>query len=313
MIVKVRSHTVYQQKDGKYNCEVWYINEKGETKRITRTDPSKTAINQFAKDYPNEEYYPVCTLNEFFEEVYKRILMDSAKNTNYLKLVSIYNSQIRSVFGDRRMKSLKKSELISLLENMAEQRCQGVVDDCYHLLQKMFGCYSEHKKPTDNPMRFIDCPESKIEKKAKRGYTPEELERIFAVADSINPETNRPKYMHGNAVKLMLLTNMKIGETLALTWADVDFENMTITVNKTSSEINLLEDGKTDYSIKFKPLSNNRTKIIPITPEVYSVLVAIRSSNPNAKFVITQRNGDPVSKSYLSRVTRECVKEGCGG
>ena len=109
MIVKVRSHTVYQQKDGKYKCEVWYINENGETKRITRTDPSKTAINQFAKDYPNEEYYPVCTVNDFFEEVYKRILMDSAKNTNYLKLVSIYNSQIRPTFGDRRMKSLKKS------------------------------------------------------------------------------------------------------------------------------------------------------------------------------------------------------------
>ena len=312
MIVKVRSHTVYQQKDGKYKCEVWYINENGETKRITRTDPSKTAINQFAKDYPNEEYYPVCTLNEFFEEVYKRILMDSAKNTNYLKLVSIYNSQIRPTFGDRRMKSLKKSELISLFENMAEKRCQGVVDDCYRLLERMFACYSEHKKPTDNPMRFINCPESKVEKKAKKRYTPEELEKIFAVADSINPETNRPKYMHGNAVKLMLLTDMKIGETLALTWADVDFENMTITVNKTSSEINLSEDGKTDYSIRFKPLSNNKIRIISITAEVHSILVAIRKFNPNAKFVIAQRNGDPVSKSYISRVMKACVNKGLG-
>ena len=312
MIVKVRSHTVYQQKDGKYKCEVWYINENGETKRITRTDPSKTVINNFAKDYPNEELYPVCTLNEFFEEVYKKVLMDSAKNTNYLKLVSIYNSQIRPVFGDRRMKSLKKAELISLLENMAEKRCQGVVDDCYRLLQKMFAYYSEHKKPTDNPMRFISCPKSKFEKKVKRGYTPEELEKIFAVADSINPETNRPKYMHGNAIKLMLLTDMKIGEALALTWNDIDFKNGTITVNKTSSEINLSEDGKTDYSIKFKPLSDNRTRVITITPELYSVLVAIRKSNLNAKFVIAQRNGEPVSKSYISRVMRDCVKEACG-
>lgn len=313
MIVKVRSHTVYQLKDGRYKCEVWYINENGETKRITRTDPSKTTIKKFAKDYPNEEFYPVCTLNEFFEEVYKKVLMDSAKNTNYLKLVSIYNSQIRPVFGDRRMKSLKKSELISLLENMAEKRCQGMVDDCYRLLERMFACYSKHKRPTDNPMRFVSCPKSRIEKKAKRGYAPEELEKIFAVADSINPETNRPKYMHGNAVKLMLLTDMKIGEALALTWADVDFKNSTITVNKTSSEINLSEDGKTDYSIKFKPLSENRTRIIPITPEIQSILVALHRSNPNAKFVIAQRNGDPVSKSYISRVTRECVKEACVG
>lgn len=308
MVVKVRSHTVYQQKDGKYKCEVWYINENGETKRITRTDPSKTAIKEFVNDYPNEEYYPVCTLNEFFEEVYKRILMDNAKNTNYLKLVSIYNSQIKPVFGDRRMKSLKKAELISLLEDMAEKRCQGVVDDCYRLLERMFACYSEHKKPTDNPMRFIDCPESKVEKKVKRGYTPEELEKIFAVADSINPETNRPKYMYGNAIKLMLLTDMKIGEALALAWADVDFENMTITVNKTSSEINLSEDGKTDYSIKFKALTDNRTRVITITPEINSVLLSLRKISPNSQFVISQRNGSPVSKSYLLRVMREIVR-----
>ena len=309
MIVKVRSHTVYKLKDGRYKCEVWYINENGETKRITHTAPTLKSINKFLEDYPDGEYYPVCTLNEFFEDMYIRILMDTAKNTNYLKLVSIYNSQIRPVFGDKRMKSLKKSELISLLEDMAEKRCQGMVDDCYRLLERMFACYSKYKKPKDNPMRFISCPESKIEKKAKRGYAPEELEKIFAVADSINPETNRPKYMHGNAVKLMLLTDMKIGEALALTWADIDFENMTITVNKTSSEINLSEDGKTDYSIKFKPLSNNRTRIITITPELYSVLVTIRKSNLNAKFVIAQRNGEPVSKSYISRVMRDCVKE----
>ena len=119
--------------------------------------------------------------------------------------------------------------------------------------------------------------------------------------------------MHGNAVKLMLLTNMKIGEALALTWNDVDFKNGTIIVNKTSSEINLSEDGKKDYSIKFKPLSDNRTRVITITPDMHSVLVALRKSNPNAKFVIAQRNGYPVSKSYISRVMRECVKEWCVG
>jgi len=91
--------------------------------------------------------------------------------------------------------------------------------------------YSKPNGPEFNIMNKVKCPQSQKEKKAKRGYTPEELEKIFAVADSINPENNRPKYMHGNAVKLMLLTDMKIGETLALTWADVDFKNSTITVN----------------------------------------------------------------------------------
>jgi len=37
---------------------------------------------------------------------------------------------------------------------MAEKRCQGMVDDCYRLLERMFVCYSKHKRPTDNPAEF---------------------------------------------------------------------------------------------------------------------------------------------------------------
>ena len=313
MIVKVRSHTVYKLKDGRYKCEVWYIDETGETRRTTHTHPSQSSVNKFLKDIPDGEYYPVCTLNEFFEGVYMNVLKKIAKNTNYIKLVSVFNSQIKPVIGDRKMKDLKKTDIERLLERVAEKRSVGVVGDCFALFKKIFVRYAEHKGPKFNLMRDVKCPESKFEKREKKKYTSDEIKKICKVADSINPVTNRPKYMHGNAVKLMLLTDMKIGEALALTWADVDFKNSTITVNKTSSEINLSEDGKTDYSIKFKPLSNNRTRIITITPELNSVLVAIRKSNPNAKYVIAQRNGDPVSKSYISRVMRECVKEGCVG
>jgi integrase len=240
------------------------------------------------------------------------VLKDEAKNTNYIKLVSLYNSKIKPVLGEEKMKTLSKKRVELFLNSISQNCCETVLKDCYVLLKKMYTYYSKPNGPEFNIMNKVKCPESQKEKKEKRGYTPEEIERIFSVADGINPETNRPKYMHGNAVKLMLLTNMKIGEALALTWSDVDFKNSTITVNKTSSEINLSEDGKTDYSIKFKPLSDNRTRIIPITPEVHLILVSIRNSNPNANFVIAQRNGDPVSKSYISRVMRECVKGACG-
>ena len=56
MIVKVRSHTVYKLKDGRYKCEVWYIDETGETKRTTHTHSRQSSINKFLKDYPDGEY-----------------------------------------------------------------------------------------------------------------------------------------------------------------------------------------------------------------------------------------------------------------
>lgn len=237
---------------------------------------------------------------------------NKVKNTSYVKFVSLFNSQIKPVIGDKKMKGIKKSVLVGVLDDIAGTKSDSVVKDCHKMLKMIFECYAEPKGKRYNYMRFVNCPESRVEKKVKKCYSSKDLERIFAVADSVNPDTCRPKYLHGNAIKLMLLTDMKIGEMLALTWADVDFENMTITVNKTSSEINLSEDGKTDYSIKFKPLSNNRTRAITITPEIKSVLLSLRKLNSDSQFVISQRNGDPVSKSYISRVMRECIKEACG-
>ena len=312
MIIQVYSSTVYQKKDGQYKCEVWYYNECYEKKRITRTHPNLKSVIKFQQDYPNDEYYPAYTLNDFFENVYIDVLKDEAKNTNYIKLVSLYNSKIKPVLGEEKMKTLSKKRVELFLNSISQNCCETVLKDCYVLLKKMYTYYSKPNGPEFNIMNKVKCPQSQKEKKEKGGYTPEELKRIFAVADSINTETNRPKYMYGNAVKLLLHTDMKIGEALALTWKDIDFENGTITVNKTSSEINLSEDGKTDYSIKFKPLSDKRTRVITITPEIEAILLLLRKQNPTSRFVISQRNGAPVSKSYISRVMRECVKGAYG-
>ena len=308
MIIQVYSSTVYRQKDGQYKCEVWYYNEYYEKKRITRTHPNEESVIKFRQDYPNDEYYPAYTLNDFFENVYVDVLKDEAKNTNYIKLVSLYNSKIKSLLGDEKMKTLSKKRVELFLNSISQNCCETVLKDCYVLLKKMYTYYSKPNGPEFNIMNKVKCPESQKEKKEKRGCTPVELKRIFAVADSINPETNRPKYLYGNAVKFLLLADIKLGEALALTWKDIDFENGTITVNKTSSEINLSEDGKTDYSIKFKPLSDKRTRVITITPEIEAILLLLRKQNPTSRFVISQRNGEPMSKSYLSRLMREIIR-----
>lgn len=55
------------------------------------------------------------------------------------------------------------------------------------------------------------------------------------------------------AFKLLFWTGMRIGELLALTFADIDFENNIIKINKTLSKINntiLITDPKTKASIR---------------------------------------------------------------
>ncbi len=316
MIVKVRSHTVYQQKDGKFKCEIWYYDENGETRRKTFTDKNKEVVevksSRFLTENRKGEMYPNCTVSEYFEAAVLPELKLTAKNTAYLKNIEMFRNRIEPHIGSVKMDMLKKAKIEKTLNIIADTYSEGVLKDCYRLIKRIIEHYVKTKDLDKDPMKGIKCPESKIEKSVKKQYTPDEIERILKIADSINLETNRPKYMHGNAVKLMLLTDMKIGEALALTWNDIDFKNGTITVNKTSSEINLSKDGKKDYSIKFKPLSSRKARIISITSEIQTVLKSMRKNKVNSNLVISQKNGDPVSKSYISRVMRGCVKEACG-
>ncbi len=309
MIVKVLGNTIYLDKSGQYKCEVRYMDEYDEIKRITRTHPSKNYIKKFIKDYPKGEYYPDCTLDELFDNVYQFVLMNETKNTSYIKKINTFYSVISPVFGGFKMKTILKEDLQQFFSALSEKYSEVVLKDCFVLMKDIFDHYSEFKEPKKNAMRDVLCPVSAKKKKEKKSYTSEEIKKIFAVADAVNSETNRPRYMHGNAVKLMLLTDMKLGEILALTWSDVDFNNGTITVNKTSSEINYSEYGKTDYSIQFKPLGKNRIKVISITPEIESVLKSIRKSNTGSEYVVSQKDGSPVSKSYYSRVMRNITQE----
>ena len=195
------------------------------------------------------------------------------------------------------MKTILKEDLQQFFSTLSEKYSEVVLKDCFILMKDIFDHYSELNKSNKNVMRDVLCPESDKKKKEKKSFTSEEIKKIFAVADAVNSETNKPIYKLGNAVKLMLLTDMKLGEILALTWSDVDFNNGTINVNKTTSEINYSEYGKTDYSIQFKPLGKNRIKVISITPEIESILKNIQKSNTGSAFVVSQKDGSPVSKS----------------
>lgn len=153
MIVKVRSHTVYKLKDGRYKCEVWYIDETGETRRTTHTHPSQSSINKFLKDYPDGEYYPVCTLNEFFENIFKYVLENTVKNTSYIKFVSLFNSQIKPVIGDKKMKGIKKSVLVGVLDDNLIVN-NKVVNNTEDLLRNIFNKV-RHKVRRCNQSRTV--------------------------------------------------------------------------------------------------------------------------------------------------------------
>lgn len=75
--------------------------------------------------------------------------------------------------------------------------------------------------------------------------------------------------MYNAVIKFQIYTGMRIGETLALTWNDIDFKNKTINVNKTVTYINK------EYKIG-PPKTENSYRQLGMNNSIYDLLIKIK-------------------------------------
>ncbi|MBO4108094.1 tyrosine-type recombinase/integrase [Streptococcus suis] len=84
----------------------------------------------------------------------------------------------------------------------------------------------------DNPADTVEVPSiPKLESSKKFFFTDEELKKILNYLENHN--STYIEKLFNVLVKLLLATGLRISEACALEWTDIDFEAMTITVNKT--------------------------------------------------------------------------------
>ncbi len=114
-----------------------------------------------------------------------------------------------------------------------------------------------------------------------------------------------PSYL---GILVCLYAGLRLGEICALQWKDIDFENKTITIDKTMIRLHDKESGHTRvYIEKPKTLSSNR--VIPM-PEALTVHLRARKAAYDEAYVTTgmMRYNEP--RTYYERYKR-ILKE-CG-
>lgn len=139
--------------------------------------------------------------------------------------------------------------------------------------------------------------------KPKRNKTqklpPFEIDQI---KDLLKRSENFDTY---NAViHFQLYTGMRIGETLALTWDDIDFEKRTININKTINYV------KGEFKIG-PPKTDNSYRILGMNNTVYNLLQQIKEEQDKMKkalkdvwqdlnLVFTQDTGGYIQKANIN-------------
>lgn len=106
-------------------------------------------------------------------------------------------------------------------------------------------------------------------------------------------------------IVICLYTGIRLGELLALTWEDIDFNTNLLTINKTqySAKVN----GKYQIIVD-KPKTKKSIRVIPIPKELLKLLKLIKKES-KSKYVITTRNNGMVGNRSYQRTFKFILKK----
>ena len=257
----------YQRADGRY-CYRWTDLCKNRRAIYARTlDELRRLEKQIQRNRDDgiREDMSYATVNQIFElwKETKRGLRDRTK-TSYIYFYDLF---VRPNFGQKRIQSVKRTDVRSFYNNLIEVRGLKVatLDNIHTVLHQVFQLAVDDDIIRKNPT-------SMMIKEIRRAFGNDSVPKKALTIDEedlfFSEVMKRPRFRRWYPILyIMANTGMRIGEISGLRWCDVDLDKDTISINHTLVYYNHRDENGCSYTIhKPKTAAGNRT--IPITPSV---------------------------------------------
>ncbi len=194
-------------------------------------------------------------------------LMDKKPSTK-ARYDTTFNCHIKgSYFGKIPMHKITSSDLQKFYNQKFQERGENVVKSIHKVLRPCIRYAFLNGNILRNFTEMVTIPKdlskaSDKQQKVKPLTLVEQRKLVVALEDH--------KYMA--LYNTALDSGMRQGEMFALTWADIDFEFLTIRINKTHSYVKDIESNKRiNYTTNTKTKKSNR--IIPMAQRTRNILI----------------------------------------
>lgn len=207
----------------------------------------------------------------------------SVKPSTYEHYAMMIDAHIRPYFGEKQCALFKASDIEAFTVDMLKNgRCDGrgglapkSVKDLLSILRRILK-YAVDKELLPYSVLNFTTPKTYIETVII--FDTEETEKLKAYAIKNQEPCNL-------GILVCIYTGLRLGEMCALQWKDIDFENKTITVNKTMIRLKDGDTGHTRVCIE-KPKTHYSNRVIPV-PEALLVHLETRRVENAETYVIT--------------------------
>ena len=211
---------------------------------------------------------------------------NSVKPTTYdrletsLKLLQQYSIAFMDIL------SLRQEDLHNFINEMVEDGySQSTIRKQFHLISAYLK-YALNRGDVSRPIYSdINLPAPTAVKKPRR-----EVQSYTRAQQMMLKKELRTYARTGYAAAILMMeTGMRIGECLALTWRDIQWERRAVSINKTL--IRIANRRKTEVQNTAKSYTSNR--VIPLSTEAYRMLEDLYMGTDG--FIFAGADGKPLS------------------
>ncbi len=233
-------------KQGNYKYVQTYKDLDGRTKRISVVKPNKTrATEKEAYEELQEKINRILNPEQKVEKLgyYKAKFLEFKKTSLAERSYSMYELYLRKIDDNEKIEEVTKLRCEKMINKFREDYSPEALKFMVRLFNNFFKFIKKYYLPFfDVHLEFKLTKEEKAKELQKIKYL--EREEIPEILSKIKNNKVR------NVAIIQLHTGLRIGEVLALTPADIDFKNKTITVNKTKLQNGKISAPKTISSIR---------------------------------------------------------------
>lgn len=234
---------------------------------------------------------------ESFVDIYKNDIRSRIKETTWLTKVNIIDKKILPYFGKRKISEIQTKEVIAWQNDLLRQKDKTgkPYSECY-----LKTIHNQLSAIFNHAVRFYALRTNPAAKAGNMGnekrkemlfWTKEEYLRFADVM------MDKPVSYY--AFEMLYWSGMRLGELLALTPSDFDFQNSTVTINKSYQRLH----GEDVITTPKTKKSNRTIKMSEFLAEEMQEYIKMQYEiEPTDRLF-------PISKSYLHREMERGCKE----
>jgi integrase len=179
---------------------------------------------------------------------------------------------VKSLLGDLPLRSVSHEDVDRMLAHLRANRLKGkhrAIQQVYRMLRKALA--DVRPRLAANPCDGVDRPQAP--KPETRSFSPTELRDVLEAADRPLPGDTVVDETFSALVHFLAHTGLRIGEALALTWADVDFDGQLVHVRRS------LSHKAGEGLVRTAPKTATAVRAVPLEPVVIERLRQVRGKD----------------------------------